>query len=187
MSGFTFNVCALFPTHFALETNGSIKPVVRNDEKYNTFLRPLVLQTILNVHFPHVLFYKQNIIPRPWCPVCRVHNVLFSQHADTQTNTVPICNPRSLPRNRTQAHHKSVKDRPNHLARHMIHLNPLTPHMELEPWLFCYMKEGVVFGLAWWEDHGEILNYIYHMWVVSWKQYPEITRDHPHSKWYVML
>ena len=41
-----------------------------------------------------------------------------------------------------------------------------------KPWLFCYMKEGVVFGLAWWEDHEEILNYIYHVRVVSWKQYP---------------
>ena len=29
-----------------------------------------------------------------------------------------------------------------------------------EPWLFCYMKDGVVFGLAWWEDHGEILKKI---------------------------
>ena len=56
-----------------------------------------------------------------------------------------------------------------------------------EPWLFCYMKEGVVFGLAWWEDHWEILNYMYHMWAVSWKQYPEITRDHPSSRRYVML
>ena len=58
MSGFKFKMCALFPhEHFALDTIGFI--TVANGEKYNTFLRSLFLQTILNVHFPHVLFYKQ--------------------------------------------------------------------------------------------------------------------------------
>ena len=89
-------MCALFPhEHFALDTIGFI--TVANDEKENTFLGSLFLQTILNVHFPHVFFYKQTSF-HDQGEQYSVYTMCCSlSMPNTQTDTVPICNPRSLP------------------------------------------------------------------------------------------